>query len=159
MLLPIRDSRCCVHCCLRTFVSRTRGRALQTSPKGCRRVVRSLISQTQVLALAAGPCFDPSCQQKLDQAFGVSIVLPLILALIAFLLLSRKPSWEQKDLQDHADALEKDVSGNLALKAVSYTAWPVTSEEEGERLRLDVGPVDRKVKRTFVFKRYAYSAM
>ena len=154
MLLSTRGTRCCIHCCLSTFVSKTRGRALQTSAKAC---ARSLIGQTQVLALPSGPCFDPSCQQKLDQAFSLSIALPLVLALFAFLLLSRKPRQGQKDLQDHADALERDISGNLALRAVSYTAWPVTFQEEGERLRLDVGPVDRKVKRTFVFKRYAYS--
>ena len=134
-------------------MSKTRGRTLQTSAKGCETI--SLIGQTQVLALASGPCFDASCQQKLDQAFGLSIALPLSLALFAFLLLSRKTRQGRKDLP--ADALEKDINGNLALKAVSYTAWPVTHGEEGERLRLDVGPIDSKVKRTFVFKRYAYS--
>jgi hypothetical protein len=36
---------------------------------------------------------------------------------------------------------ERDKFGNLAFRAISYTPWPVPSDYEGERLRIDVGPI------------------
>jgi hypothetical protein len=36
---------------------------------------------------------------------------------------------------------ERDKNGNLAFRAISYTPWPVPSDYEGERLRIDVGPI------------------
>lgn len=45
------------------------------------------------------------------------------------------------------------VQGELVFKVVSYTPYPVDEEVEGERIRLDVGPVGSCEPRTFVFEK------
>ena len=35
----------------------------------------------------------------------------------------------------------RDKKGELAFRPVSYTPWPVEEGVEGERLRIEVGPV------------------
>ena len=44
------------------------------------------------------------------------------------------------------------LQGELAYKAVSYTPYPVEAGAEGERVRVDVGPVAARQPRTFVFE-------
>lgn len=48
---------------------------------------------------------------------------------------------------------ERDKNGNLAFRAISYTPWPVPTDYEGDRLRIDVGPIAAREARTFVFNR------
>ena len=33
--------------------------------------------------------------------------------------------------------------GELVFKAIGFTPWPVSSDERGERIRIDVGPVQK----------------
>jgi len=47
----------------------------------------------------------------------------------------------------------RDKDGKLAYRAVSYTPWPVEEGTEGKQLRIDVGPVNRTEKETYVFDR------
>jgi hypothetical protein len=46
-----------------------------------------------------------------------------------------------------------DVQGELAWRAVSYTPYPIEEGAEGDRLRVQVGPVGERQLRTFVFER------
>lgn len=48
---------------------------------------------------------------------------------------------------------ERDKKGELAIRPVSYTPWPVEVGTPGERLRIDVGPASCTSPRTFVFDR------
>lgn len=48
---------------------------------------------------------------------------------------------------------ERDRRGELAFRAVSYTPWPVEEGTEGERVRIDVGPVSLRKPRTFLFSK------
>ena len=48
---------------------------------------------------------------------------------------------------------ERDRRGELAFRAVSYTPWPVEEGAAGERLRVEVGPVEGRQLRTFVFEK------
>lgn len=50
---------------------------------------------------------------------------------------------------------ERDKKGELAYRAVSYTPWPVEEGAEGDRLRVNVGPLGRQQKQTYVFERSA----
>jgi hypothetical protein len=47
----------------------------------------------------------------------------------------------------------RDRDGKLAYRAVSYTPWPVEEGSAGKQLRIDVGPVNRQEKATYVFDR------
>lgn len=48
---------------------------------------------------------------------------------------------------------ERDRRGELAFRAVSFTPFPVEEGCEGERVRVEVGPVSSKVPRTYVFEK------
>ena len=48
---------------------------------------------------------------------------------------------------------ERDRRGELAFRAVSFTPFPVEEGCEGERVRVEVGPVASKVPRTYVFEK------
>lgn len=48
---------------------------------------------------------------------------------------------------------ERDRRGELAFRAVSFTPFPVEEGFEGERVRVEVGPVSSKVPRTYVFEK------
>ena len=41
------------------------------------------------------------------------------------------------------------------LSADVHNAGPVDADEEGERIRVNVGPISRRSPRTFVFDRFA----
>jgi hypothetical protein len=43
------------------------------------------------------------------------------------------------------------VQGELVFKVISYTPYPVDENIEGERIRINVGPVGNCQPRTFVF--------
>jgi hypothetical protein len=45
------------------------------------------------------------------------------------------------------------TQGELAWRAVSYTPYPIEEGGEGERVRVQVGPVGDKQLRTFVFEK------
>lgn len=50
-------------------------------------------------------------------------------------------------------AISQCLQGELAFRAVSYTPYPVEEGVEGERLRIEVGPTDRRVPRTYLFEK------
>lgn len=49
---------------------------------------------------------------------------------------------------------ERDKQGQLAYKAISYTPWPVEQGAEGDRLRLEVGSVNKRQNQTYIFERW-----
>lgn len=51
------------------------------------------------------------------------------------------------------DTCSRHAQGALAWKAVSYTPYPIEEGAEGERIRVQVGPVGEKQLRTFVFEK------
>ena len=48
---------------------------------------------------------------------------------------------------------ERDRRGELAFRAVSFTPFPVEEGSAGERIRVEVGPIDSKTPRTYVFEK------
>jgi len=93
--------------------------------------------------------------------FTLSIALPVILAAAAFFLFGRKDENEEVFESRGGVAFRsrpgvqpmRDKDGKLAYRAVSYTPWPVEEGTEGKQLRIDVGPVNRTEKETYVFDR------
>eukprot|EP00879_Flechtneria_rotunda_P002418 GHRR01002615.1.p1 GENE.GHRR01002615.1~~GHRR01002615.1.p1 ORF type:complete len:300 (+),score=51.45 GHRR01002615.1:96-995(+) len=132
---------------------------------------RRHVQQATPLELAFVPaiCFTKECQQQADQAFLLGLAVPLIVAAAAATYIFRPPP---QDLQERGQLFEdestgtlfqapdsqaaqpeRDKDGLLALRPVSYTPWPITVDCEGERLRIDVGPVKNRKPRTFVFNK------
>lgn len=119
-----------------------------------------------IVPLALPPiCFDRGCQQSADQLFAVAITIPVVVAVVAISYLLRPVP---KDLKASGKVFEdpatgivfdppdgqqplRDSKGELAFRAISYTPWPVEDGYDGERIRLDVGPLNNRQPRTFVF--------
>lgn len=53
---------------------------------------------------------------------------------------------------------ELDRRGQLAWRALSYQQWPVEAGAEGDRVRVQVGPVNALEPRTYVFTRCVHAA-
>ncbi|CAD7696818.1 unnamed protein product [Ostreobium quekettii] len=120
---------------------------------------------TMASAFVPGMCFDQQCQAAMDKAFVVAIGIPLLVAIasIAYLLRPVPKELQEKDeiFEDpttgfvfqapEGSAPERDRKGELVFRAISYTPWPVADGEEGERVRINVGSVNNKEPRTFVF--------
>eukprot|EP00882_Tetradesmus_deserticola_P008531 GHRQ01008996.1.p1 GENE.GHRQ01008996.1~~GHRQ01008996.1.p1 ORF type:complete len:294 (+),score=64.92 GHRQ01008996.1:166-1047(+) len=111
-------------------------------------------------------CCTQECQANADRTFLLALAIPLVAAAAAVAYLLRPPPQELKDseqvFEDEATGFlfytpedgtvpERDRNGNLTFRAISYTPWPVPSDVEGERLRIDVGPIAAREARTFVF--------
>ncbi|KAK9847847.1 hypothetical protein WJX84_009427 [Apatococcus fuscideae] len=110
-----------------------------------------------------------ACQQAADRAFLIALALPLVgLAFAVFWNLrtpDAKPDEGEVFRDPESGAFfqgpepgvlpERDSRGELAFRPLSYTPWPVEAAEaqEGERIRVDVGPISRRSPRTFVFDR------
>eukprot|EP00882_Tetradesmus_deserticola_P006919 GHRQ01007289.1.p1 GENE.GHRQ01007289.1~~GHRQ01007289.1.p1 ORF type:complete len:321 (+),score=76.04 GHRQ01007289.1:173-1135(+) len=120
------------------------------------------------LMVVPGMCFTQECQANADRTFLLALAIPLVAAAAVVAYLLRPPPQELKDsgqvFEDEATGFsfyapedgtvpERDKNGNLAFRAISYTPWPVPSDFEGERLRIDVGPIAAREARTFVFNR------
>lgn len=93
--------------------------------------------------------------------FTLSVALPIVLAAAAFFLFGRRDESEETFESKDGVAFRgrpgvqpmRDKDGKLAYRAVSYTPWPVEEGTAGKQLRIEVGPVDRKEKETYVFDR------
>jgi hypothetical protein len=119
--------------------------------------------------LAVAPiCFTQECQANADRSLLIALAVPLAAAAAALAYLLRPVPAELKDsgqvFEDEASGFlfhtpeegtvpERDKFGNLAFRAISYTPWPVPTDYEGDRLRIDVGPIAAREARTFVFNR------
>lgn len=115
------------------------------------------------MAFVPQVCFTQECQQEADREFLAVVVLPTLLAvggLLRFLL--RPPPSGERFFQDPdtqvvfevpEGGVGRDKKGELIYKVVSYTPYPCQGDVEGERLRIDVGPLKARQPRTFVFDR------
>jgi hypothetical protein len=95
------------------------------------------------------------------------LAIPLLVLFVAAAFLLRPPPQESFDegrlFEDGQTGAvfeapegavpERDRRGELAFRPISYTPWPVEAGAEGERLRLEVGPVGSAQLRTFVFSK------
>jgi len=120
-----------------------------------------------LMAFVSPVCFDKACQQAADQTTVTAFVVPMLLALAAAFYVVRPPP---KTLVDEGRVFEDDATGavfeaprgveplrdkqgELVLRPVSYTPWPVGVGEEGEVVRVRVGPVRDTQPRSFLFRR------
>ncbi|KAK9833846.1 hypothetical protein WJX74_007752 [Apatococcus lobatus] len=117
--------------------------------------------------ISPGICFDAACQQAADRAFLVAIALPLLGLIFAIVWKLRTPEAKPDEGEVFRDPEsgaffqgpepgvlpERDSKGELAFRPISYTPWPVDAAEDGQRIRVDVGPISRRSPRTFVFDR------
>eukprot|EP00775_Hariotina_reticulata_P008175 gene8175-8366_t len=114
------------------------------------------------------PDLQQECQADADRAFLIAVALPLLTAAVVLSYLLRPPPSELTEqgqiFEDESTGFffqsseegaqpERDKDGLLAFRPVSYTPWPVASTYEGERIRINVGPVDDRKPRTFVFNK------
>jgi hypothetical protein len=128
----------------------------------------TILATTADLLLGFVPppaCFDADCQSAKDAIFTAVVAAPILGLAVAILLALRPPStdtssgsqiFDSRDTGVYYEARdgvlpERDARGELAYKAISYTPWPVAEGEEGDRLRIPVGPVTNLELRTFVF--------
>lgn len=113
-----------------------------------------------------GLCFDQICQDSVDRVFAAVIGLPLVGLAVAIGLALRTPPYVGEDPKFFEDPNtgaifesedgrrpDRDNRGELIFKAIGFTPWPVPAEEaaHSEGLRLMVGPVKKRVPRTYVF--------
>mmetsp|Transcript_12730 Transcript_12730/g.27574 ORF Transcript_12730/g.27574 Transcript_12730/m.27574 type:complete len:290 (-) Transcript_12730:387-1256(-) len=111
-------------------------------------------------------CFDAVCQANADRAFLIAISVPLVTAAAAIAHKVRRPpeannaerAFEDPEtgnvfFTDAGVQPERDKTGQLAFRVVSYTPWPVDADYAGERIRIDVGPIKKRLPRTFVFSK------
>ncbi|CAG9466156.1 unnamed protein product [Pedinophyceae sp. YPF-701] len=121
-------------------------------------------------------CFDDVvCQERADRGFLISTILltavgvlgsAALLGFIRFPGIDGESSGKKKGevFSDERTGVrfqsgeagvlpERDTKGELAFRARSYTPWPIEAGAPGERIRIDVGPVDKKRATTFVFER------
>ncbi|KAI7845690.1 hypothetical protein COHA_000804 [Chlorella ohadii] len=118
------------------------------------------------LATALQPsCFDAECQREKDLLLEASLALPILVLVASVAFLLRPPPQGSIDegrlFEDPKTGIlfeappgaapERDRKGELAFRPISYTPWPVEEGAEGERVRIEVGPVGSKELRTFVF--------
>mmetsp|Transcript_25228 Transcript_25228/g.47686 ORF Transcript_25228/g.47686 Transcript_25228/m.47686 type:complete len:289 (-) Transcript_25228:299-1165(-) len=114
---------------------------------------------------AAGFCFTEACQAAQDRDFLLATALPLAVAAgIALKKFRSPPNTRYLDPEqgsglyisldtNEEEFLEKDRNGKLVYTPISYTPLPCAADAPGERLRLEVGPVGARAKRTFVFEK------
>eukprot|EP00887_Chlorella_sp_A99_P005104 scaffold25.g5104.t1 len=96
--------------------------------------------------------------------FVASLVVPMLLAVAgAAALVFRRPGKGETVFEDKSTGVAfeapagsqpaRDNKGELAFTPVGNTPWPVEEGAQGERLRINVGPVGATQHRTFVFNR------
>ena len=120
------------------------------------------------LAFAEPICFTQQCQADKDALFSLVLAVPVVV-LAGFLGFLLSQQGRLKEAQEKGQAFEVDSGtvfevaegavperdrwGQPAMKAVSYTPWPVEEGAEGERIRIEVGPVGSTALRTYVFEK------
>jgi hypothetical protein len=118
----------------------------------------------ETLLFAPPPqCFTAACQEAKDAQFLAALAAPVVLLALGVAWLLRRPPDDADVFEDPAtgimfdaaggEAPELDTKGELAFRAIGYTPWPVEAGAEGERLRVEVGPVSARQPRTFVFEK------
>lgn len=120
------------------------------------------------MQLSVAPvCFDQACQGDADRAFLVAITIPIVVAVASVAYLLRPLPEDVADREEifsdpetgivfegpEGTSPERDRKGELVWKAISYTPWPVSEGASGERIRIDVGPVKAKEKRSYLFEK------
>jgi len=141
------------------LVVATAGQRSRRTPAACHS-----IPDLHLLAFVPQVCFTQECQQEADREF-LSVVVPGLTAvagLFAYLFFRPPPKgdrfFQDPDTQMVFEAPEngavgRDKKGALIYKVVSYTPYPCQEDVGGERLRIDVGPLQEMEPRTFVFEK------
>lgn len=125
------------------------------------------VSAWSLLSFVPPVCFNQECQAAADRAFLIAILTPVTVAAAVIAYKLRPPPQELQAsgrlFDDPATGTlfeapsgvlpERDKNGELAFRPISYTPWPVAADYEGERVRIDLGPVGATEPRTVVFKK------
>ena len=150
-----------------------RGSPIGSPARSRQSAVAAAASLHGMLAFAEPICFTQQCQADKDALFSLVLTVPVVV-LAGFLgyLLSQKGRLKEELEKGQAFEVdsgtvfevaegavpERDRWGQPAMKAVSYTPWPVEEGAEGERVRIEVGPVGSTALRTYVFQKVRWAA-
>eukprot|EP00798_Chlamydomonas_sp_ICE-L_P021980 gene21980-29041_t len=127
--------------------------------------IRSTLLQESSSKSISALRFKPqACQEEVDKIFAIALCSPLVIAALAIGYKLRPVPQKLKDsgqvFEDPETGVvfvgeqpSRDPNGELSYRAVGYTPWPVDSDVPGQRLRVAVGPAQRRRNRSFVFSR------
>ncbi|MEW5318971.1 MAG: hypothetical protein WDW38_010149 [Sanguina aurantia] len=122
-------------------------------------------SSPRVNSLDVQVCFTEA-DQNLLWTFLLPLLFPTLAALGAMAIVSRLPKTPLPERRREPErpppgnrsaspdfVPELDKQGDIVCRAVGYTPWPVDSGTPGDRVRVEVGPINEKKARSYVFER------